>query len=150
MFASPSRLRPSPSMRLRVSFWSHVSSSSAALTGAEPKTAVAPKTSAPAAQLLKTLLRRTMLIRNRTFKPLNFPDSCGGSGRFCGAVHYKRVIQQADNPGNDGHVGHVKYIPIEPPIGRGNVEKHEISDPTIGQAVDGIADRAADDQAKGQ
>src|SRR5262249_23347369 len=84
------------------------------------------------------------------WNPSNCRDSCGGSGRFCGAVHYKRVIQQADNPGNDGYIREVKNVPVKAPVGRGNVEKDEIGDPPVGQAVDGVAESTSDDQAKGE
>jgi hypothetical protein len=41
-------------------------------------------------------------------------------------------IQQPNNPGNDGYVGQVENVPVEPPIRCRNVKKDEIGDPTVG------------------
>src|SRR6476646_2443073 len=150
MFASPSRLRPRPSMMPRKNFWSTGTSSSAARAAAGTSTAAAPSASPRATPALKTVVLRLCLvfIRTRTLEPLNCRDCCGRSGRFCGAIRCQRLIQQANNPGNDGYIGQVKNIPIELPIRRRNVEKDEIGDPSIGQTVYGVAKGSADDQAQ--
>src|SRR5262245_10966256 len=114
--------------------------SSAAIPTARPKTALAPK----------MFVRRIVLIRNRTWNLRIVAHSCGGSGRFCGAVRSQGGIQQANNPGNDGHVGQVKNIPNEVPIRPGNVKKHEIGDPTISQSIYGIADRPTHNQTESE
>src|SRR5262249_34459988 len=57
---------------------------------------------------------------------------------------------QPDDPGNDGHVGKVKNVPIEAEACGIDVKQHEIHHPTIGDAVDGVADRPADDEAEAQ
>src|SRR5262249_11251515 len=112
--------------------------------------AAAPSTRPKAALAPKALVIRIVFIRIRTMEPSNCRDSCGGSGRFCGAVHYKRVIQQADNPGNDGYIREVKNVPVKAPVGRRNVEKDEIGNPPVGQPVDGVTESPSYDQAKGE
>ena len=54
----------------------------------------------------------------------------------------KRVIKQAGHPGDDRRVRQVEHVPAE----AADVEMHEIGDRPIGEAIDRIADRAADDQ----
>src|SRR5262245_35553071 len=146
--SSPSRFRPSPSIMPRMTFLSIESSSSAARAGAGTSSAATPSARPKTTLAPKTFVRRIVLIRNRDMEPSNFRDSCGGSGRFCGAVRSQGVIQQPNNPGNDGHIGEVKNIPIEVPIGRGNVKKDEIGDPTIGQPIDCVAHRPTHNQTE--
>src|SRR6185437_983567 len=55
---------------------------------------------------------------------------------------------QANNPGNDSYIRQVKNVPVEVPIRRGNVKKHKICDPAVGDAIHRIADSAADDESK--
>src|SRR5262245_40347133 len=147
--SSPSRFRPSPSIMPRMTFLSIESSSSAARAGAGTSSAATPSARPKTTLAPKTFVRRIVLIRNRDMEPSNFRDSCGGSGRFCGAVRSQGVIQQPNNPGNDGHIGEVKNIPIEVPIRRGHVKKDEIGDTTISQSIDGIADSPTNNQNDG-
>ena len=83
-------------------------------------------------------------------KPSNCRDSAADQGAFAARSITREFIQQADNPGNDGDIGEVKNVPVKAPIRRGNVEKDEIGNPAIGQAVDGIANCTADNQAEGE
>src|ERR1700693_5888944 len=71
-----------------------------------------------------------------------------GSGRFCGGYHYEGVIQQARYPGNNRHVRKVKYVPIEGFSPDLDVEQGEIDHGAIGEAVVGIADGPANEQAE--
>src|SRR5262245_56002395 len=107
------------------------SSSAFCATAAEGSSRAATPSAKPKAALARTtFFRRIGFIGNRTLEPLDCRDSCGGSGRFCGVFRGQRLIQQTNNPGNDGYVGEVKNVPIELPIRRRNVEKDEIGDPT--------------------
>src|SRR6516165_5253091 len=141
-------------MMPRMNFWSiGRSSSSAARAVAGCTSMTAPSVSPKAALALSTFVRRIVFIRNPIsprVEPLNCRDSCVGSGRFCGAFPCQRLIQQANNPSNDGHIGQVENVPVELPICRRNVKKDEIGNPTIGQTVDGVADGPANDQSQGK
>src|ERR1700681_3707528 len=71
-----------------------------------------------------------------------------GSGRFCGGYPQEGIIQQRRYPGNNRHVGEVKHIPTEGIAPDLEVEQGEIDHRAIGEAVDGVADGPADDQAE--
>src|ERR1700687_6293992 len=71
-----------------------------------------------------------------------------GSGRFCGGYPQEGVIQQGRYPGNNRPVGKVKHVPIDGISPDLDVEQGEIDHRAIGEAVDGVADGAADDQAE--
>src|SRR5260370_39585427 len=71
-----------------------------------------------------------------------------GSGRFCGGYPQEGVIQQGRYPGNNRRVGKVKHVPIEGISPDLDVEQGEIDHRAIGEAVDGVADGATDDQAE--
>src|SRR5262249_24642124 len=146
--SSPSRFRPSPSIMPRMTFLSIESSSSAARAGAGTSSAATPSARPKTTLAPKTFVRRIVLIRNRDMEPSNFRDSCGGSGRFCGAVRSQGVIQQPNTPGNDGQNGKVKNIQMEVQIGRENVKKDETGDPTISKSIEGIAARPTHNQTE--
>src|SRR5215475_2858080 len=133
----------------RINVWSIETSSSAARAAPGCSIAAVPSASPKAAQAPNTYLRRIAFIRNRAWT-LEFCDSRGGSGRFCGVSRGQGVIQQANNPGNDRHIGQVKNVPIKSPIRRGNVKKNKIGNPTIGQTVDGVPKCPAYDQSQGE
>src|SRR3984893_9996110 len=71
-----------------------------------------------------------------------------GSGRFCGGDPQQGIIQQGRYPGNNRYVGKVKHVPIEGFSPDLDVEQGEIDHRAIGEAVDGVADGPADDQAE--
>src|SRR6266436_9539880 len=71
-----------------------------------------------------------------------------GSGRFCGGYPQEGIIQQGRYPGNNRDVGKVKHVPIEGLAPDLEVKQGEIDYRAIGEAVDGVADGAADDQAE--
>src|ERR1700687_2608542 len=71
-----------------------------------------------------------------------------GSGRFCGGYPQEGIIQQGRYPGNNRHIGKVKDVPVEGFSPDLDVEQGEIDHRAIGEAVDGIADGPADDQAE--
>ena len=73
-----------------------------------------------------------------------------GSGRFCGVPPEKELIQQPDHPRNDGGIGQVEHVPGEFEAFRVDVEQDEVHHRPIGEAVDGVAERPADDQAERQ
>ena len=77
-------------------------------------------------------------------------EYCRGSGRFCGAVPGQGLIQQATTPATMATSARLKTYQLNRQLAVGNVKKHEIGDPAIGQPVDGIADRPADDEAERQ
>src|SRR5215216_3032398 len=54
----------------------------------------------------------------------------------------ERVIEEPDDPGNDRRVGDVEDVPGE----AADVEMDEVEHRPVGDAVDGVAERAADDQ----
>src|SRR5215211_6109495 len=54
----------------------------------------------------------------------------------------ERVIEEADDPGNDRRIGDVEDVPGE----AADVEMDEVEHRPVGDAVDGVAERAADDQ----
>src|SRR4051812_21350624 len=72
----------------------------------------------------------------------------GGSGRFCGMPPEEGLIQESDHARNDSGIREVKHVPRELEARRGDVEQDEIDYRPIGEPVDGIAQRAADDQAE--
>src|SRR4051812_39496032 len=72
----------------------------------------------------------------------------GGSGRFCGANRYKGFIQESHDPLNDGCIRQVEHVPDEIERFRGDMKKDEVDHRPIDEAVDGIPDRAANDQAE--
>src|ERR1700676_2437968 len=72
-----------------------------------------------------------------------------GSGRFCGGYPQEGIIQQRRYPGNNRHVGKVKHVPIEGFSPDLEVEQGEIDHRAVGDAVDGVADGAPDDQSEG-
>src|SRR5262249_45748182 len=146
--SSPSRFRPSPSIMPRMTFLSIESSSSAARAGAGTSSAATPSARPKTTLAPKTFVRRIVLIRNRDMEPSNFRDSCGGSGRFCGAVRSQGVIQQPNYPGNDSHIGEVKNIPIEVPIRRGNVKKAKTAHQTLTKSSEGFAARPPHNQTE--
>src|SRR5450759_338043 len=71
-----------------------------------------------------------------------------GSGRFCGGYPQEGIIQQGRYPGNNRHIRKVKHVPSEGFSSDLDVEQGEIHHRAIGEAVDGVADGAADDQAE--
>ena len=71
-----------------------------------------------------------------------------GSGRFCGGYPQEGVIQQGRYPGNNGHIGEVKHVPIVGISTDIEVEQGEIDHRAMQEAVDAVADRTADDQAE--
>src|SRR5450631_3083587 len=71
-----------------------------------------------------------------------------GSGRFCGGNPQQGIIQQGRNASNNRHVGKVKHVPIEGISPDLDVEQGKIDHRAIGEAVNGVADGAADDQAQ--
>src|SRR5690349_20834922 len=56
----------------------------------------------------------------------------------------KRIVQEADDPGNDGGVGDIEDVP--PPPQR--VQRNEINHGAISGPVDGIAQRPADEKTE--
>ncbi len=64
----------------------------------------------------------------------------GGSGRFCGAPPEQGFIQESDDPGNDGGIRKVKYVPGEIEARGGDVEQDEIGHRPVGEPVDGVAE----------
>src|SRR5215467_2618800 len=71
-----------------------------------------------------------------------------GSGRFCGIPPEERLVKQPDHARNNTDVGKVKDVPAERPRFRRDVEQHEVNHGPVGDAVDPVADRAADDQSE--
>src|SRR3954452_10934829 len=71
-----------------------------------------------------------------------------GSGRFYGAISEQGFIQQPDHPDNNGDIGEVKNIPAEVPGRGGDMEMGEVENRPISQAVDGVANCPANDQAQ--
>src|SRR5882672_3958905 len=71
-----------------------------------------------------------------------------GSGRFCGGYPNEGIIQERRYPGNNRHIGKVKHVPIIGISADLEVEQGEIDHRAIGEAVDAVADGAADDQAE--
>src|SRR5713101_8994320 len=60
------------------------------------------------------------------------------------------IIQEGRYPGNNGHVGQVKYVPIVGISPDLEVKQGEIDHRAIGEAVDAVADGTANDQAERQ
>src|SRR3954469_19859434 len=100
-------------------------SSSSARAGAAPN-----RISAPSAPQIEARNRLFRLIRFSGMTTLTKPRNNrkksavrrvypARSGRFCGTAREQGLIQQADNPGNDGYISEVKNIPVKPPIGGG-------------------------------
>ncbi len=75
---------------------------------------------------------------------------CPRSGHFCGAVSPPGIIQQTDHPGNDGRIGQIEHVPFEAEACGSQVQQDEIRHRAVGDAVDGVADRPAHDQADRQ
>src|SRR6266704_3427215 len=71
-----------------------------------------------------------------------------GSGRFCGGYPHEGIIQQGRYAGNNRDVGKVKHVPTEGMAPDLEVKQGEIDHRAIGEAIDGVADGAADDQAE--
>src|SRR5258705_2924829 len=71
-----------------------------------------------------------------------------GSRRFCGGYPQEGIIQQGRNPGNNRDVGKVKHVPIEGLAPDLEVKQGEIDHRAICEAVDSVADGAADDQTE--
>src|SRR5439155_21552753 len=70
-----------------------------------------------------------------------------GSGRFCGGYPHEGIIQQGRYAGNNRNVGKVKHVPIEGMAPDLEVKQGKIGHRAIGEAIDGVADCAADDDA---
>src|ERR1044072_1527405 len=56
------------------------------------------------------------------------------------------LIQESDDPGNDGCIREVEYVPDEIERFRGDMEKDEIDHRPIEHAADGVPHRPADHQ----
>src|ERR1700733_13304832 len=71
------------------------------------------------------------------------------SGRFYGTPAQQGFIQKSHHPGNNGHIRKVEDIPAKGKPPRINMEQHEIHDAGPMQAIDSVADCAADNQTQG-
>src|ERR1700687_593561 len=71
-----------------------------------------------------------------------------GSGRFCGGFPPGGGIPQRAYARNKRNVGKVKHVPIDGISPDLDVQQGEIDHRAIGEAVDGVAEGAADDQAE--
>ena len=72
------------------------------------------------------------------------------SGRFCGVLREQGFVHQSHHAGNDRRIRKIKYIPLERPGGCAEVKQGEIHDGIVYQAIDRVADRPPDNQAKRQ
>src|SRR5258707_15064197 len=168
---------PMPAMMPSMIFSSKVfSSSSSSWARATPAVITTPMPSAITAsrsarlsapgepgtiQPLVSVLRITLFLfkfcrgatdSRRDFAPARNDQPWGpyrpGSGRFCGGYSQEGIIQQGRYPGNNRHVREVKHVPIVGIPPDLEVEQGEIDHRAISEAVDAVADRAADDQAE--
>src|SRR6516164_6708356 len=152
---SPSRLSPRSFMNWRKSLVSSGTSSlsSARALPALHASATANATAAAAAarrSLFGFRLRIAIPFKRRRNAPSPRAPLWPGSGRFCGTRADEGLEQQPDHPGDDGHVGKVKNVPIEAEARGIDVKQHEIDDRPVGEAVDGVPDRPPDDEAEAQ
>src|SRR5215831_6561259 len=73
------------------------------------------------------------------------------SGHFCGATRAHRLIQKTDHARNDCGIRQVKHVPVAVDPADRDVQADEIDDrAALGEAIDGVADRPADDEAEGE
>src|ERR1700730_1922416 len=153
---SPLRLSPRSFMNWRkslVSSGTFSSSSSARALPALHASATASATAAAATarrSLFGFRLRIAIPFKRRRNAPSPRGPLWPGSGRFCGTRADEALEQQPDHPGDDGHVGKVKNVPIEAEACGIDVKQHEIDHRPVGEAVDGVPDRPADDEAEAE
>src|SRR5262249_17965694 len=158
IIASPSRLSPRSFMNWRKILLSSGTSSSSSASSARALPALHASARASATAAAAATRRSLFGCRFRIAIPFKLRQNVPSprallwprSGRFCGTRADQGLEQQPDHAGDDGHVGKVKNVPIEAETRRRDVKQHEIGDCSVGKAVDGVADRPADNEAEAQ
>src|SRR5579863_2798269 len=103
---------------------------------------------ASAALAAKTSVLRHTLTRSAGAALPRTNSLLSGIRALLRRSHPQRIVQEADHASNNGGVGKVKDVPVEAAAAGFDVKEHKIHDSGPMQAVDGVADRPANDEAK--